>query len=79
MRYEQVGERWIIRIMDNGAAALVDKARNVVWGGGVPGWVTMRDGERMTIAHLPGWDGPATARPMRSMTCPDTASVQSSS
>ena len=24
MRYEQVGERWIIRIMDNGAAALVD-------------------------------------------------------
>ena len=49
MRYEQVGERWIIRIMDNGAAALVDKARNVVWGGGVPGWVTMRDGERMTI------------------------------
>ena len=49
MRYEQVGERWIIRIMDNGAAALVDKVGNVIWGGGVPGWVTMRDGERMTI------------------------------
>lgn len=44
MRFERLGKKWIVRIMDNGAVALVDKVHNVVWGGEVPGWITMEDG-----------------------------------
>ncbi len=49
MRYEQVGKRWIVQIMDNGAAALIDRQKDVTWGGEVPGWVTMRSGECFTL------------------------------
>ena len=49
MRYEHLGTTWGIRIMDNGAVALIDRKTNVIWGGEVPGWIAMRDGQRFPI------------------------------
>lgn len=45
MRYEQIGERWTLQIMDNGAVAFIDRQTGTRWGGNVPGWVTMRSSD----------------------------------
>lgn len=45
MRYELLGEKWTLQIMDNGAVALIDRQNKTIWGGNVPGWVTMLDTE----------------------------------
>lgn len=49
MRFEQAGSRWTVQIMDNGAVALIDREKQVRWGGEVPGWITLRSGKRFQI------------------------------
>lgn len=54
MRYERIGERWTVQIMDGGAVALEDRQKSVRWGGHVPGWVTMLDACGIPVRYALG-------------------------
>lgn len=77
MRYERLNERWIVRIQDNGAVALTDRQQNVTWGGHVPGWVTMRDGEPEALG-APSGSGRRRMARLPNTSCRATPSARSS-